>query len=316
MLGDGELAPEPLFAGPDAAPPALEDKAQFFAALGAQPLPTLLPYDTWGALQIPLSAAPPFTPQQTSLWVAPANVPLADPALAVVLDFLTTFLVTDQNALAVWQILAPNKPNNVPQPVVQRIFAHDPSKEVLSNAYLPGLFFFRSGGGKHEWVADDWLRDTSTLTLLWVFADAMQDTQRQREPFGHAIAKLIDAAVERGRTPSWLQPGDPDPQSPLAGSLFYKYAGFDAFWFDDWKPASLVIKTPDGVIAGQYPAIAMKFTMQEDLKPGLGRPVFFPLLSGALSVTNPQGQVLDSGPMPGTDPPVARGLPYIRSPQP
>jgi len=305
MFGDADFAPEEILAPP--APPAFlaEDLAGFAPApsgflwsLGAQPLPTLLGYDTWGALQIPLSGSPAFTPVRRDLWVAPANVPLADPALAAVLDFLATFLVTDANALAVWQILAPNKPNGVPQPVVQRIFAHDPGKEAFSTAWLPALFFWRSGGGKHEWVADDWLRDTSTLTLLWVFADTLQDTQRQREPFGHALAKLIDAAVERGRTPGWQQPGDPDPMGATDGSLFYTYAGFDAFWFDDWKPTSLLIKAADGQVVGQHAAVAMKFTMQEDLKYGLGRPVFSPLLSGAVAVANAEG-VLVSGPMPG-----------------
>lgn len=266
MFGDTVFQPDAVLAPLDAyAPPAPppDDPALAAPFLAPAPLPKLLPYDTWGAIQIPTVAGIPFTPVATKLWVGQAQVPSSDPALAVILDYLATFLVTDKNATAAWAAIAGQ---SAKYGAVKRVFAHDPSEWSFSAEDLPALFLWRDDG-KQTWDADDWARDHTTLKLLWVYALGTQENNRARQPFGNVLEKLITVAIERGRTPGWVQPGDKDPDAATQGSVFWFFAGFDELSYDSWRKATLRIPNAEDA----YPAIELTLSMTELWQQDLGR---------------------------------------------
>ena len=228
--------------------------------------------DTWGSFSIPAQPTyAPFSPVAVDLWVSPADIPLADPCLAVILDYLATAINTDQIIQAAWdpvKSLAAQKPLN-------RIFPHDPGEVVFSASHIPALYMWRESGAT-AYAADDWYRRTDLVKALWVYPLGTQNNQRVRQPFVNALIDGIINAIERGRTPSWLQPSDTtDTRSPAEGSVFYPYAGFESFFLTSWKKSKLVV----GADAAPYPAIEMTFTMEENQVYGLTR--FFVNTTGA-----------------------------------
>lgn len=311
--GDGTFFPDALFGADDVSQvPTVLDDAVFLdgpsyssGALAPGPIgqtQALIPYDQWGLTQIPTSSGYIFTPIYKAAWVNPLTVPVTDICLAVILDFLATFLVTDGNATAAWSAVAPGKPNPgstqpTPSVAVARIFPHKPSDDTFSTSYCPALFMWRSDPeeAKQTWEADDWLRETTTVKGLWVYPPALADVQRQRMTFGHVLPKLIGYAIERGRTPAWVQPGDLDRLASQQGSLWYPYAGIEAFWLDRSRNVKLVIPGPDGSSVDELPAIEMTFTLQEKVDFGLGKFPLQALTGGFDSILNPQGQVVVSG---------------------
>lgn len=240
-------------------------------------------FDTWGDVQIPTTGALPFTPIFTSAWVTPATVPIADPTLAVILDFLATFVVSDANVNTAWTPVAGAAGTSI----IKRIFPHDPSEVVFSTSHLPALYLWRESS-KQEYAADDWLMDISQVKGLWVYPLAQQANQRARQPVINALAKAIGVAIERGRTPSWKQPTDPDPDTVSLGSLMYLYGNFEAFWLESWRMGKLLVPAADKTETDSYPAIDFTFTLREKLDYGLGR---FPTLAGATDTIS-QGPIV------------------------
>lgn len=285
----GLLPPDSLLAPLDLeSAPAPDDVAAFLAAPQPQ-TGDLVAYDQWGLTQIPTASGLPFSPVFPG-WVAPvapSNIPTPDACIAVILDFLATFLVTDKNAVAACAAVMPGV-----APVV-RVFPHNPGEIAFSSQYAPALFMWRDGEAQQEYIADDWLMDITPVKALWVYPPALQDNQRARSTVGHVIAKLVVAAIERGRTPGWTQPGDPDTQASTYGSLFYTFAGFEALLPGRGRPGVLRIAGVDGTVVDTFPAHEMSFTLREKLDVGLGR---FPELVGAFdTISNPAGEVVDAG---------------------
>ena len=254
-------------------------------------------YDEWGLTQIPTSAGIPFTPLATnpithaSLWILPASVPVPDPCIGLILDFLATWLNTDEMATAAWAPLA-GAAGAVP---VLRVFAHDPEDVVFDEKHLPALYLWRDSA-THSYRGDDWEDDTTELKMLWVYPLAQQSNQRVRQPYANVITKLIDAGIERGRTPSWVQPGDTDPNASTLGSLFWIFAGFDRLFFKSWTKGKLRIIAADKSDTLDYPAIEMTLELVENDVYGLDR--YEALLGATLAVNNKlTGVTVVSGPL-------------------
>lgn len=232
-------------------------------------------YDQWGLTQIPTNA-PKFSPIFDG-WGKPQLIPSTEQALAVILDFLGCWLVTDGNVSAAWQTVAGSAGGRA----VKSLYLHDPSKVVFIESALPALYMWREGG-KQQWDTDDWLRDYSSIKALWVYPTALQEKQRIRVPFAPVLEKSIGAGIERGRTPSWRQSGDPDKAAALQGSLFYTFAGFDSFELIDWRAAKITIEGAEkrgGAGYENYPAVEFRFEMVELLVEGLLRsPPYYTLL--------------------------------------
>lgn len=246
--------------------------------------PGLPAYDTWGLSRIPSGTELGFTPLFSG-WGQPAagQHPANDPALAVLLDFLGCWLLTDGKVANAWGPVG----GFSSEAVVRTVYLHDPKDCDFNTRALPALFMWRESA-KQELVADDWERETTRVMALWVFPIKTDESFRLRQPFGHVLAKSIGAAIERGRTPTWIQPGDPDsfttqqgPDGLPQGSLFWSYAGFESFKLEDWKKATIILdpneRSPTGA-RDMYPAIEFTFQMEEKLDYGLGR---YPELLGA-----------------------------------
>ena len=231
--------------------------------MGTNPVPAA--QDTWGALSIPSQPGYSFTPVAQDLWVKPAFIPYADPCLCVVLDYLATAINADKIIQVAWQ----QHQSLASGLVLKRIFCHNPRKVVFSDAFLPALYLWREGGvGKY--AADEWYRVTTKVMGLWVFPNTVaQELQKARDPFANALFDGIINTIERGRTPSWLQPGDTDPRASYEGSVFYPYAGFESLFLSEWKPS--VLQIGERHDAPKYPAIELRFDLEENQIRGISR---------------------------------------------
>lgn len=230
-------------------------------------MPTQAAQDQWGLIRIPLQ--PPTAAQAD-------GEGQGDPCLWIYLQFLKAFLQTDAQATALWTA-AGMAPDGV---VVNAIRAHGPGDDDgepfglgLSTKDLPCLYMWRHGGSDSssvEQIAEDWRVETSNVRLLWVFPDAVVGTQRSRQTFVNALAKCIDDAIERGRTPSFIVAGDPDPLAPSEGSFVHTFTEVYSINATHWGPAKVRISVVGDKDAGaassfQKPALEMRFELKENL---------------------------------------------------
>lgn len=271
---------------------------------------TTNPYDNWGDVQLPTSITPAFTAIFPG-WGTPQVVPPADPCLAVILDFLATAIATDRVLDKVWRDVS-GAGGVAP---IKTIWLHNPKEVDFNSAAAPAFYMWRADPvAEPKWDCDDWLRDHVTVKGLWVFPiPGHQDNHRRRLPLAHVVAKAMTAAIELGRTPSWVQPNDPDkfayPRGPLPaqGSLLYTFAGFDEFELVRCVKAEVALEMGRGNKSGRsagyesYPALDFTFRMVELYETGLGKPPYLPDTSMGLTVT--AGAVVDSGVIVAAQPP-------------
>jgi hypothetical protein len=221
------------------------------------------PADVWGLISIPTNPAPEGEAQ-------------GDPGLWIYLQFLKAYIQKDAGATALWSALgmAPGFP------VVNAIRAYEPGDDEdqpgghgLTSKDLPALYMWRKGGGDTtsvEYIAEDWLVSTSEVRLLWVFPlEANNANQRRRASFVDALAKVITVAIERGRTPSFVVPGDPDPNALTIGSFVHTFTGVMAFNVTRWGGSrvrlQMIGERGDAASAILIPALEMRFELQENL---------------------------------------------------
>lgn len=222
--------------------------------------------DTWGALSIPAQPGYSFTPVAQRMWIAPAQIPYSDPCIAVILDYLATAINEDKIIQAAWQNVAP--PDQVVP--IRRVFPHNPNDVVFQVSWLPALFLWRESMTS-AYAADEWYRVTTKLMGLWVFPLAVQERQRAREPIFNAVCDGIMSTIERGRTPSWVQPNDADPRASYEGSVFYPYAAFESLFLSSARRSKLLIPSTGRDTTDSYPAIELTFEMRENQVRGISR---------------------------------------------
>lgn len=128
---------------------------------------------------------------------------------------------------AAWQSIAPNVP------VVREAFTHSPEDVDFNERDLPALYLVRQGnqGPGFEWLAEDYDLQHTKLRLLWIFPPTRQEFQRRRNDFTHSLEKAVVAAIEAGRHPAYVMPGDPDPTAAARGTVILRAAGIHAI---DW----------------------------------------------------------------------------------
>lgn len=214
--------------------------------------------DSYGLPTIPLQPTPPGSPP-------------ADPLLAVLLSFLKAFLVEDQNATAAWQSMGVS-PANAP---VNGIFPFNPEDNEFNESALPALFLWRESG-KDEWIADDYLLETTQLKLLWVFTLGNQPNQTVRNPYINGIVKVIQVAIERGRTPSWKQPGDPDPLAVTRGSWLGNFLNAWSLSVDGWRRTHVTERDLESNrVVGTHQAVELTLSCQETWTVDIEDPNFY-----------------------------------------
>lgn len=217
----------------------------------------------------------------------PAAVPAAgdldgDPAISEILKFMQAFM--NANALTAWQSVAPN------QQVVKSIASWKPPTS-FNDRDLPCLFGYRDGSpATEEWIGDDYLIETSTLTLLYILPWAQQEIQKIRLGCLNIVSKQMIVGLERGRTPGYIVTGDTDPKAATQGSLLYPF-------LNAWTIN--IVKTNTRDFADQlspgnsrvYEALEVSVRLQERMTYGLDR---YAALNGVdATITNIGGTIID-----------------------
>ncbi len=188
--------------------------------------------DAYGAIALPL-AAPGDDEAAT------------DPGLSLIGNYFAAVL--NARAQTAWSVVDPpitglaTAAGPVVIPVVKTVYTHDPNEVVFNERDLPGLFLWRSGGAKPEWIAEDYRTTNDTVTCLWIFAPAQQQSRRIRRPFWNGVYKLLDRAIEAQRDPAFAVEDDPDPlAATVAAAPTAIKLSFDAPLADtDYTGASL-----------------------------------------------------------------------------
>lgn len=148
--------------------------------------------DTYGGVTIPV----PTTP-----------LPIGDPALLKIGEFAKA--VINASARTAWDALRPR--DGTEDLPVRFVYTHDPHKYTFNSKTLPALFVYR-GADEEEllWQADDWRKAEGRIRLLWIFPPDPSNKHTQRRAFANAVVKVLEAALELGRNPNWVDVGDTD----------------------------------------------------------------------------------------------------------
>lgn len=195
--------------------------------------------DTFGALQVPVAGG--------------TQQPLADPAIASMLEFLTRALVDDQRFALAWRASGVDPAHS---PVVAT-YPDDPSDIELPIRAdtFPALFGWREGGDT-DWVAADYEIQKVRCKLLWVLPIVSAELQRVRAQLYDAFFKAVYTALSYGRTPSWMVAGDADPVAASQGSFLGTTMGWlQVPWVKSWRRTHVEAKTTDGTPQGHFPAV-------------------------------------------------------------
>lgn len=200
-----------------------------------------------------------------------------DPAIWIYLNFLRAYLQEDGNVLALWnsQGMAPNRP------VVNAIRAHDPN-DTEAAAYagglalkdLPALYLWSKeapDASLFEFIAEDMNVQTREWRMLWVSPQAETAARRSRASFDDVMAKAILTAIERGRTPGFQWPGDPDVTAASRGSYVHNFTNAFSINVTHAGPARVQISAVGDVPAGAsrtwvLPALEVRFEYKELLQ--------------------------------------------------
>lgn len=176
--------------------------------------------------------------------------PIGDPALGMVGAYLAATLNTYCGAA--WLALRP-RPNPGEQKPVRNVFTHNPQERSFNESQLPALFLWRDDSTFAD-IGDGWRRQDGKWRGLWIFPPDPQEKQTPRRPFGNAVAKVIDNALERGRDPSWVLAEDLDPGAdgydPTAGSFAADADSIRLSAATSTSPRTLSGAALDGVIGG------------------------------------------------------------------
>lgn len=203
-----------------------------------------------GGLAVPL--LPPATASDSS----------RDLALEVLAGYVSAVLNT--YAADAWRAVAAG------EPVVRRVFTHDPQDYEFSEGDLPALYLFRTGSTKPiEDMAEDYRVHYDNLRLFWVMPGTGQAQQRKRVPIISALGKLIDVAIDRGRDPVYVRSDDTDPTAARQGTVLFRAAGAMYIRVVQWTKTNLAIQMSPGQGEHRvYQALDLKIELQEDIVQG------------------------------------------------
>lgn len=150
--------------------------------------------DQFGALTLPLAAT--------------MDEPIGDPVLGYIGAFLAA-IINDVCADA-WATLKPRGTSHA-LPVLT-VVANQPQKGRFNSNKLPALFLWRQRG-TYEDRSLDWVEETGTIRVLWVFPPDPQEKSAPRFAFASAVAKTVALRLARGRDPAWQLEGDDDGEA-------------------------------------------------------------------------------------------------------
>lgn len=209
--------------------------------------------------------------------VGAARLPLApgptgEPFPDIALDILAQFLanVLTRYGGAAWEAVAPG------EPIVRNYFTHDPEQYDFKLGDLPALYIFRTGSAKDpEQITADLRTNTDKVMVQWVLPPTDQLKQPGRARAMALIAHWIDSSLRRGRDPSFVVEGDPDPTAAVHGSVVIRHAGLMRIDGGKWHAGQIAIRKFGGSNEREvFPAMLAEFMITEvfDGLPGTSVP--------------------------------------------
>lgn len=181
-----------------------------------------------------------------------------------------------------WATVAPS------EPIVRKVFTHDPEDYDFSENDLPALYLFRTGSAKPiEQMAEDWRVHHDNVRIFWVLPNVAQDRQRLRSPILPYVGKLFDAAFDRERDPVFVLDSDPDPTKFEQGSMVTRAAGVEWAIGDTWKKLRLGIAMRAGEGERRlYDAVDFKLELAERVIQGFDDLTSIPQLDLMVGITD------------------------------
>ncbi len=150
--------------------------------------------------------------------------------------------VANAHAAAEWESVAPPT-GALP---ITAVFTNDPRDTNFNDNKLPALFIWRSQETEFVDEAQDIRVMRGTLKCLWVPpALGKPEVLAKRWQFPWKLARVLDFYLERLRDPSYVVPGDPDPDAATMGSMIGDFAKFRKLRFNSVKPEPVSIDLVD-----------------------------------------------------------------------
>lgn len=128
----------------------------------------------------------------------------ADPGLAVILDYLQTWMNAYEGDA--WRALAPAAVGGTSVPV-KTVHTHDPEERSFNERDLPALYVSRQRGRPQE-LAPDLEMSEDELHLHWVYPPVPQGRQKARDPFATRIARAVRVALRKCAFSLWVHERD------------------------------------------------------------------------------------------------------------
>lgn len=161
-----------------------------------------------------------------------------DPALSRLGAFFAAFLY-DRARVGIQAAIPVSAP-------VKTVCTFDPEEGGFNKTHLPALYLFRDGDQTFEREGEDYLQATSKLTVLWICAPTDQPKTMARRSLVNLVSKTLALAVDEGRTPSYIVPGDPDEDAEDLGSQIRTQIGAWKLELKRTGRHKLAIKTGTG----------------------------------------------------------------------
>lgn len=196
--------------------------------------------DQYGATQFPLPL--PIKEQ-----------PVGDPFLYYFGSFLQA--VGNAKCGAAWSALAPG-PSGGP---ITNVLYLNPQKKPFSSEQLPALFLWRANAKPAHQEAEDIRVRRCTVVALWAtplvpFERMSGGGEADRMPFWESLFSAFDTAIDLGRDPSWIVPGDTYFFPERRGSSLAHWAKYRRLYTMESEPTELQAVAVDPVPGSTLPA--------------------------------------------------------------
>lgn len=161
--------------------------------------------------------------------------------------------------------------------ICKRVYTHDPQNYDFHDGDLPSLYLFRQGSAEDpQNTTEDYRVEVDLVPIFWVLPPTTQiGKQPARSRAISQVAKLIGTAFRRGRDPSYIIEGDPDPQAATEGSVVIRHAGAMRIDCGRWRSGTIAIKRmPRAEDAHLFDACIGAIRLTEHIKelPGVAVP--------------------------------------------
>lgn len=199
--------------------------------------------DQFGALEFP-AQAPNLA----------AGDSVTDPRLDKLGGFLQAVLNADVGLA--WNVVSPGKK------FVEQMFTNDPADSTFNERDLPSLFVYDARSTSNQ-MADDLVEDVSQVTVLWVPQNVDQARRSLRSTGVNGLKKSVERAFYLGRHPAWVDPGDPDPDAAMLGSVLMTRAGLCKWPFVRSAQTTPLTIVTDGSAPRTYPGYSLTVELSE-----------------------------------------------------